>query len=165
MYANGTADVAVSALALYSLNQLKNVPNLVYTSQITNLSNWLATQKGTLGYLQTTTTSSVPLNITNAFILWALSGSGITSLNTEWTALEAVADASIAAGTVDTYFLAVLTSALYNLRQSSKANVYASYLSTLQNADGSLTISSSTAFGVSGQAGSIETTVYAVMAW
>jgi hypothetical protein len=35
MYPNGTADIVISSLALYSLNQLKSVPLLVNPTTIT----------------------------------------------------------------------------------------------------------------------------------
>jgi hypothetical protein len=82
-------------------------------------------QRGPQGYLQYSTNSRIPLNITNAFIVWALSASGINNLQIEYTALEVIADASISSGKADSYFLAVLTSALFKLGQSVKANVYA----------------------------------------
>ena len=41
MYPNGTVDVLISSLALYSLNQLKSVPLLVNPTTITQLTTWL----------------------------------------------------------------------------------------------------------------------------
>lgn len=106
-----------------------------------------------------------PDNITSAYIVWTLTETGETAVETEITALKGYADASIKDGTADPYFLGLLSASLYNLKREVEARTYADEIKKHQLSTGNVTRSQTTITNSMGENLVIETTGIAVIAW
>lgn len=69
-----------------------------------------------------------PANITNAYIVWALTSSGYTDLNNEIDNLIAIARSGLDSDFVDPYFFSLLAASLYNLGRNEEGDEFAAYV-------------------------------------
>lgn len=137
---------------------------------VTDLKKWLMSRKNGKGSFMVSPEAldsfgRAPANITDAYIVWALTSSGETNVTQEITALKAKADQLIANNNVDAYFFGLLSDSLYNLNRKAEAKVYANQIIKHIKADGSVARSLTTITTSDGSNRIIETTSIAVIAW
>jgi len=77
--------------------------------------------------------------VTTAYIIWALTESGVTNLDTEITKLKSLADEAIKNNATDAYFTGLLAASLYNLNRNDEARVYADAIIMNQLPTGNVT--------------------------
>jgi hypothetical protein len=68
-----------------------------------------------------------PKNVTDAYIVWALTSSNLTEMNLtlEISNLTQLADDSITNQDIDTYFISLVSAILYNVQNIAGARKYA----------------------------------------
>ena len=79
--------------------------------------------------------------------------------------LKSQADETIANGTGDAYFLALLSDSLYNLNRTEEARVYADEITKYAQDQGNVSRSLTTITTSDGSQRIIETTAISVIAW
>lgn len=94
------ANEALSAYGLMQFNEMSQVTNLVDSGMVADLKNWLVSRKnGNGGFsLDSKALDSfgrAPQNITDAYIIWALTSAGETDVDDEITTLKQLADNAI----------------------------------------------------------------------
>lgn len=108
-----------------------------------------------------------PENITAAYIVWALTETGVSGadLETEIKTLKGYADVQIKSGSADKYFLGLLSCSLYNLQRTEEARTYANEIIKSQLKTGNVTRSQTSITASLGANLVIETTAISVLAW
>lgn len=103
--------------------------------------------------------------MTAAYIVWTLTSSGVTNLDTEITYLKGLASQQLAQGSIDGYFFGLLAASLFNLNRTEEAYVYADALVNNQLPAGNVTQSLTSVTNSMGQNLVVETTAVASLAW
>jgi hypothetical protein len=164
----GSQDQAHEALTAYGLLQFRDMSRVqeVDKNMIERTRNYLMGQRdGKGGFKRNTraldTFGRAPENITNAYIVWALTESGKDDdVTTELNALAAQAETS-----KDPYFLALVANSLINRAQTARATGLLKKLAGAQQADGHLDAAQTSITGSGGRDLQIETTGLSVLAW
>ena len=163
----GTAP-AHEALTAYGLMQFRDMARVfdVDRDMVKRTQDYLLKQRdGKGGFLRNSraldTFGRAPEAITNAYIVWALTESGIEeNLDLELKTLTTQAETS-----KDPYFLALVANSLINRAQTKTATTLLERLVGMQKPDGHLDAEQTSITGSGGQALQIETTALSVLAW
>eukprot|EP00347_Sterkiella_histriomuscorum_P000042 403377406 len=166
-FGNNPGHEALSAYGLMQFNDMKKVaPNQVDDSMMTRVQQWLFERRDGKGGFQQSqqaldTFGGAPVNITNAYLVWVLSGLGYKNLTQEIDALQETAK-----HTDDPYFLALLSGSLINLNKKNIVSQYLDRLAQKQNMTSGAVQGAATSITSScGQSLLIETTSLSLIAW
>jgi hypothetical protein len=164
----GSPDQAHEALTAYGLLQFRDMSRVqeVDPAMLQRTRNYLMAQRdGKGGFKRNAraldTFGRAPDNITNAYIVWAITESGKDDDVT--TELNAVAEQ--AKTSKDPYFLALVANSLINRGQTADATDLLKKLAAAQNDDGHLDAERTSITGSGGRDLQVETTGLAVLAW
>jgi hypothetical protein len=164
----GQTDQQHEALTAYGLLQFRDMsrvmdvdPNLIQRTR----GFLLAQRDGKGGFKRNPraldTFGRAPENVTNAYIVWAITGSGKDDdVTTELEALSGQAKES-----KDPYFLALVANSLINSGKTGEAMELLKKLAGAQQADGHLDAQQTSITGSAGRDLQIETTALTVLAW
>ncbi len=163
----GTAP-AHEALTAYGLMEFRDMARVheVDTAMLERTRDYLLHQRDGQGSFKRNPRAldsfgRAPENITNAYIVWALTESGKDDdLTKELNVLHEQAKTS-----KDPYFLALVANSLINRAKTADAVVLLRKVSELQNADGHLDAEQTSITGSGGRDLQIETTSLALLAW
>ncbi len=164
----GAPDGAHEALTAYGLLQFRDMSRVykVDPAMLERTREYLlASRDGKGGFKRNTraldTFGRAPDNITNAYIVWAITESGKEDdVTTELNALHAQAKTS-----KDAYFLALVANALLNRNRTDDAIVLLKTIVSLQKDDGHLDAEKTSITGSGGRDLQIETTGLATLGW
>jgi hypothetical protein len=164
----GSQDQAHEALTAYGLLQFRDMSRVqeVDKAMIDRTRNYLMSQRDGKGGFKRNpraidTFGRAPENITNAYILWALTESDKDDDVT--TELNALADQ--AKTSKDPYFLALVANSLINRAKTAQAKELLKKLADAQKDDGHLDAAQTSITGSGGRDLQIETTGLSVLAW
>jgi hypothetical protein len=163
----GTAP-AHEALTAYGLMEFRDMARVheVDTAMLERTREYLFHQRDGQGGFKRSpraldTFGRAPENITNAYIVWALTESGKDDdLTRELNVLQEQAKTS-----KDPYFVALVANSLINRAKTADAVVLLKKVSELQNADGHLDAEQTSITSSGGRDLQIETTSLALLAW
>jgi hypothetical protein len=164
----GAANSAHQALTAYGLLQFRDLSRetKVDEAMIKRTQQYLMEQKDGKGGFQRNaraldTFGRAPEDITNAYIVWALTESGKEDdVGKELDALAGQAKAS-----QDPYFLALVANSLLNRDRNAEAITLLKTVAGLQKPDGHLDAAKTSITGSGGRDLQIETTALAVLGW
>jgi hypothetical protein len=164
----GSQDQAHEALTAYGLLQFRDMSRVqdVDKGMIERTRNYLMGQRdGKGGFKRNAraldTFGRAPENITNAYIVWALTESGKDDdVTKELDALHGQAESS-----KDPYFLALVANSLINRARTADAKALLKKLADAQKDDGHLDAAQTSITGSGGRDLQIETTGLSVLAW
>jgi len=155
------------ALTAYGLLQFRDMARVhpVDETMVERTRKYLLGQRdGNGGFKRNTraidTFGRAPDDITNAYIVWALTESGQDDVEKELTALVSQAKDS-----KDPYFLALVANSLVNRAKTTESAQVLKKLAGLQQADGHLQGTRTSITGSGGRDLEIETTALAILAW
>jgi hypothetical protein len=155
------------ALTAYGLLQFRDMARVhpVDEAMMERTRSYLLGQRdGNGGFKRNTraidTFGRAPDDITNAYIVWALTESGQDDVEKEWSALLSQAKDS-----KDAYFLALVGNGLVNRAKTTESADILRKLAGLQQADGHLQGTRTSITGSTGRDLQIETTALAMLAW
>jgi hypothetical protein len=156
------------ALTAYGLMEFRDMARVheVDTAMLERTREYLLHQRDGQGGFKRSpraldTFGRAPENITNAYIVWALTESGKgDDLTRELNVLQEQAKTS-----KDPYFLALVANSLINRGKTADAVVLLKKVSELQNTDGHLDAEQTSITGSGGRDLQIETTSLALLAW
>ncbi|CDW84292.1 a-macroglobulin complement component [Stylonychia lemnae] len=169
-FGESPAHEGLSAYGLLQFTEMSKVSQFVDTKMVGDLKTWLLSRRNSKGgFLQNDKAldsfGRAPANITDAYIIWALTSSGETDVANETANLIKQADQSITNNTVDVYFLGLLASSLYNLKRNEEAQKYADIIVNYQLPQGNISRSLTTITTSDGSQRIIETTAIAIITW
>jgi hypothetical protein len=163
----GTAP-AHEALTAYGLMEFRDMARVhaVDPAMLERTRQYLLNQRdGQGGFKRNSraldTFGRAPENVTNAYIVWALTESGNDEdITKELSALHEQAKSS-----KDPYFLSLVANSLINRAKTADAAILLKKVGELQNADGHLDAEQTSITGSGGRDLQIETTSLALLAW
>ena len=164
----------MTAYALVFFTDFAANNTFVDANFLVGLQNYLLSRKNNRGgFIQSFSANSVGTPIPqishDAFIVYALTYySQTVNVTAEVLSLKSAADNQISANRVDSHLVALLANALYRLKRTTEAQVYADALVKVQNMDGSLMINNAAATSFNGANGTelvLQTTSLAVFVW
>jgi hypothetical protein len=163
-FGGSPAHEALTAYGLMQFNDMKAVDNNVDQKMIDRTADWLMSRKdGNGGFKRNPRAldnfGGAPEDITNAYIVYALTEAGYNDLEKEIDLVQ-----KKAVDNKDPYQLALLANTLFKRKEIAKAEKVLAELLTKQNADGSWTGTTSSITRSGGKSLSIETTSLAVLA-
>ncbi|CDW79846.1 a-macroglobulin complement component [Stylonychia lemnae] len=169
-FGQSPAHEGLSAYGLLQFIEMSKVTQFVDGQMVKDLKSWLLSRRNSKGgFLQNDKAldsfGRAPSNITDAYIVWALTSAGETNLTAEITYLISLADKSITSKSIDAYFLGLLSSSLYNLKRNEEAQKYADIIVNNQQPEGNITRSKTTITTSDGSQRIIETTAIGIIAW
>jgi hypothetical protein len=164
----GAANSAHEALTAYGLLQFRDMARVqeVDPAMLERTRAYLMSRRdGNGGFLRNAraldTFGRAPEDITNAYIVWALTESG----KDDDVEKELKALAEQARGSKDPYFLALVANGLLNRGKGDEGGALLKVLAAAQKADGHLDAARTSITGSGGRDLQIETTALAVLAW
>jgi hypothetical protein len=164
----GSADQQHEALTAYGLLQFRDMSRVmdVDPTLIQRTTGFLMAQRDGKGGFKRNpaaidTFGRAPENITNAYIVWAVTSSGKDDdVTTELEALHGQAKES-----KDPYFIALVANSLINRGKTADAVELLKKIAGVQQADGHVDAAQTSITGSSGRDLQIETTALAVLGW
>lgn len=169
-FGESPAHESLSAYGLMQFTEMAKVTSFVDDGMVKDLKGWLMSRRDGKGLFLKNEKAldsfgRAPDNITAAYIVWTLTSSGETAVDTEIKNLKQLADDSIANGRTDAYFLGLVAASLYNLKRVDEARVYADAIVKHQLPTGNVTQSLTSITTSMGENLVIETTSVAAIAW
>ncbi|CDW78538.1 a-macroglobulin complement component [Stylonychia lemnae] len=166
-FGNNPAHEALTAYGLMQFNEMKKVmPGTVNDEMLTRVQSWLIGRRdGAGGYHLSQqaldTFGRAPVNITSAYLTWVLSGLGYKKLDLELRSLL-----NQTHFTDDSYFLALVSGAAFNLKRLSEAIELSKRIVQAQNMTSGAVLNSQTSITSSyGSSLVLETTALSLMNW
>jgi hypothetical protein len=164
----GSADQQHEALTAYGLLQFRDMSRVmdVDPTLIERTTGFLMAQRDGKGGFKRNpraldTFGRAPENITNAYIIWAITGSG----QDDDVATELEALSGQARGSKDPYFLALVANSLINRGKTADAVELLKKIAAAQQADGHVDAAQTSITGSAGRDLQIETTALSVLGW
>jgi len=155
---------SLTAYGLMQFNDMLGVYDGVNQEMIDRTANWLMSRKdGKGGFLRNSRAldsyGGADPEITNAYIVWALSEAGYTDIK-----LESETSYNQAIESKDPYMLALMANAMFNLKDEKKAEELLKTLYKLQTKNGNWTGSKHSITRSTGNSLTIETTSITILA-
>ncbi len=163
-FGGAPAHEALTAYGLMQFNDMKGVEKNVDQKMIDRTADWLMSRRDGNGSFKRNPRAldnfgGASEDITNAYIIYALTDAGYTDLDKEITQAN-----KKALGSKDPYQLALLANTLFKKKDNTRAEKVLTDLLSKQQKDGSWTGTSSSITRSGGQSLTIETTSLAILA-
>jgi len=163
-FGSDPAHEALTAYGILQFTQMKEVMG-IDSNVLSRATQWLNGRRNndggyTLSDRVLDSFGSSPQDVTDAYIVWALSSAGITNLSQQIESLI-----TRAASNNDPYFTALVAISCYNLNKADSGKQLAQKLVSSQQVNGSVTGAQTSITRSYGEYLDIETTALSVLAW